>query len=139
MPMHPRPMAETIKPCRPSTRVGIKESDISSSSSILREKVCLPRTQKTIIQSNQLSKALRVDNEGVSVVDRLVGQGPEIDVRWAGGCPGALGHQDDDHVLSGVGIPGGAQATVPAVPARYRRDVITPGDHGDAEAPAMAV
>src|SRR5260370_41174737 len=106
MPMRPRPMGETIKPCRPSTRVGIKGSDISSSSSILREKVCLPRTQKTIIQSNQLSKALRVDNEVVSVLDRLVGQGPEIDVRCAGGCTGARGHQDDDHVLSGAGRPG---------------------------------
>src|SRR5229473_8310429 len=76
---------------------------------------------------------------GVSVVDRLVGQGPEIDVRWTGGCPGALGHQDDDHLLPGVGIPGGAQATVPAIPAGHRRDVVAPGDHGDAESPAMAV
>ena len=41
---------------------------------------------------------------GISVVDRLVGQGPEIeaDVRWAGRRPGALGHQDGDHILPGV-------------------------------------
>ena len=82
---------------------------------------------------------LRVDDGGDSVVDGLVGQGPEIDVRWAGGCPGALGHQDDNHVLPGVGIPGGAQAAVPAVPTGYRRNVVAPGDHGDAESPTLAV
>jgi len=40
---------------------------------------------------------------GLSVVDRLVGRGPEIatDIRRTGGCPGGLGHQDGDHVLSG--------------------------------------
>ena len=54
---------------------------------------------------NHLSSALRVDDGGVSVVDRLVGHGPEIDVRWAGGCPGALGHQDDDHLLSVPSVP----------------------------------
>src|SRR3989442_880483 len=79
--------------------------------------------------------------ENNSVVDRLVGRGPEIeaDVRWTGGSPGALGHEDGDHVLPGVGIPGGAHAAVPAVPAGYRRDVVAPGDHGDAESPAVAV
>src|SRR3954452_21350362 len=39
-----------------------------------------------------------------SVVDRLVGQGPEIetDIGRTGGSPGALGHQDGDHLLRGV-------------------------------------
>ena len=39
-----------------------------------------------------------------SVVDRLIGQGPEIeaDVRRARRSPGALGQQDADHVLCGV-------------------------------------
>src|SRR5204862_6874466 len=73
------------------------------------------------------------------VVDRLVGQGPEIDVRWPGGCPGALSHQDDDHLLSGVGISGGVQAAVPAIPTGDRRDVVALGVHGDAEPPAKVV
>ena len=42
--------------------------------------------------------------ESTLVVDRLVGQGPEIeaDVRWTGGSPGALGHENGDHLLPGV-------------------------------------
>ncbi|SRR6266480_87586 len=37
-----------------------------------------------------------------SVVDRLVGQRPEVDVRWTRRSQEALGHQEGDHVLSGV-------------------------------------
>jgi len=48
-------------------------------------------------------------------------------------------HQDDDHLLPWVGIPGGAQATVPAVPTGYCGNVVAPGDHRDTESPAMAV
>ena len=53
-------------------------------------------------QSKHLSSALREDDEGVSVVDRLVGQRPERDVRWVGGSEEALGHEDGDHLLPGV-------------------------------------
>src|SRR5712691_5024898 len=53
-----------------------------------------------------------------SVVDHLVGRGPEveIDTRRNGGIPEALGHQDRDHLLRGVRIPRRAVAAVPAVP-----------------------
>src|SRR3989442_15586600 len=79
--------------------------------------------------------------ENNSVVDRLVGRGPEIeaDVRWTGGSPGALGHEDVDHVLPGLGIPGGPHAAVPAVPAGHRREGVAPCDQGHAETPAVAV
>src|SRR5437588_9558027 len=85
------------------------------------------------------NSALREDDEGVSVVDRLVGQSPERDVRWAGGSEEALGHEDGDHLLPGVRIPGGAHAAIPAVATRYRRDVVALGDHRDAESPAVVV
>src|SRR6266568_673002 len=45
MPMHPRPRVETIKPCLPSTRVGIMVSVIENSFPAHPEKVCLSRTQ----------------------------------------------------------------------------------------------
>ena len=48
-------------------------------------------------------------------------------------------HQDGDHVLAGVRIPGRAQTAVPAVFADGRRRLGAPGDHRDAEAPAVAV
>src|ERR1700694_5744773 len=71
--------------------------------------------------------------QGASVVDRLVGQSPEIDVRWIERRPGALGHQGNDHLPPEVGIPGGAQTTVPAIPTGHRRGVLAPGDHGHPE------
>src|SRR5437773_10809218 len=107
-------------------------------SSILSQ--CSPNRQTQNETASQVHSSTFTPVPGSSlVVDRLVGQGPEIDVRWTGGSPGALGHQDGDHVLPWVGIPGGAQAAVPAVSTGYRRDVVAPGDHGDAEPPAMAV
>ena len=52
--------------------------------------------------------------------------------------PETLGHQDPDHVLLGVAIPGGAVAAVPALPSGGRH-IIAPGGHGHAEAPAAVV
>ena len=72
----------------------------------------------------------------VSVVDRLVGRGPEIETDRrsdTGRSPGALGHQDSDHLLLGVRIPGGAQAAVPAEPPGNRGHTVAPGDRGHAE------
>ena len=76
-----------------------------------------------------------------SVVDRLVGRGPEVetDIRRTGGGPGALGHQDGDHVLPGIGIPGSAHSAIPAEPSGNRCHVVAPGDHGHAKPPAVAV
>jgi hypothetical protein len=53
-----------------------------------------------------------------SVVDRLIGRGPEIekDTGRTGGVHEALGHQDPDHVFLGVRIPGRAYAAIPAEP-----------------------
>src|SRR5690242_7231792 len=56
-----------------------------------------------------------------SIVDRLVGGGPEVaaHIRRTGGPPGALGHQDRHHILVRVRIPGGAHPAVPAEPAGH--------------------
>jgi len=58
--------------------------------------------QAMLDHAENASQTARLVPGSLLVVDRLVGQGPEIDVRWTGGCPGALSHQDDDHVLPGV-------------------------------------
>jgi hypothetical protein len=70
-------------------------------------------------------------SRNTSVVDRLVGRGPEIeiDVRSPGGIPDALGHQDPDQVLLRVRIPGRTIAAVPAEPSGDRPHIVTPGDH----------
>src|SRR6266849_4077680 len=75
------------------------------------------------------------------VPDCLVHAGPEVqaDTRRLGGGPVALGQQDPHHLFPGVRIPRGAEAAVPAEAARRRRHVVAPGDHGQAESPAVAV
>src|ERR687898_245475 len=77
---------------------------------------------------------------GLSVVDSLVGRCPEIEC-WKGtsGVPNALGQEDADQLLRGVDVPGGAVATVPAVPSRCGRQVIAASVDGNAEPPAIAV
>src|SRR5712691_5346458 len=80
-------------------------------------------------------------NELFSVVDRLVGRGPEIAIDRGSDrrIPDALGHEDAGHVLPGVGVPGRAVAAVPAVGSDRARPVVAPGDDGHAEAPAAVV
>src|SRR5882762_11094141 len=75
------------------------------------------------------------------VVDRLVDRGPEVetDVRGTWGSPGALGHQDTNHVLLGIRIPGRAQAAVPAEFSDGPGHVGSPGNNRYAEPPAVAV
>src|SRR5579872_4354119 len=77
----------------------------------------------------------------ISVVDGLIGRSPEIeaDVRWPGRIPGALSHEDGDHVLCGVRTPGGSHAAVPAEATGNRRDIVAPSDYRHAESPAEAV
>jgi hypothetical protein len=67
--------------------------------------------------------------------DRLVCQGPEIaaHLRRIWPRPGALSQQDAGHVLSRVGIPGGAQPAVPAEPSDGPPNVLASGDHGHTE------
>src|SRR6516164_8051323 len=76
-----------------------------------------------------------------SVVDCLVGRGPEIagDARWHRRSPGSLGQEDRGHVFAGIRAPRGAQAAVPAVATDRRRDVLAPGDDGRAEPPPNVV
>lgn len=45
-----------------------------------------------------------------------------------GGVPETLGHQDPDHVLFRVDIPGCAVAAIPAVPSRDIGHVVAPCD-----------
>src|SRR6266852_9950660 len=86
-----------------------------------------------------LEGALR--GRGDSVVDRLIGCRPEIatDIRRTGRGPGALGHQEADHVLPGIRAPGGAQAAVPSELSDGPGHVVAPGDHGQTEPPAVAI
>src|SRR5208282_2077687 len=81
------------------------------------------------------------DWRDASVIDRLVGRGPEIetDIWRPGRGPGALRHQNPDQVLARVRSPGGPQAAVPAELADRSRHLLAPHDHGEAEAPAVAL
>src|SRR2546422_4917075 len=57
----------------------------------------LSRTHGRLLYSLRRSGEARIDSRtSRSVVDRLVGRGPEVetDIRRTGGRPGALGHQD---------------------------------------------
>src|SRR5712691_3002158 len=80
-------------------------------------------------------------NELFSVVDRLVGRGPEIAIDRGSDrrIPDALGHEDAGDVLPGIGVPGRAVAAVPAVGSDRARQVVAPGDDGHSEAPAAVV
>jgi hypothetical protein len=96
-----------------------------------------PRSHAQYLLFPAHTKYITWGRNGVLVVDRLIGRGPEVeaDIRWTGGSPGPLGHENDDHILSGIGIPGGAQTAIPAQTAGHRRDVVASGDHRDAEPP----
>src|SRR5438270_8472006 len=87
--------------------------------------------------TRRIDRPVRTGKRGASVVDRLIGRGPEIekDARRTGGIPDALGHQNPDQLLLGVHVPRRAVAAVPAVPSRGRRQIVAPGHDGDAESP----
>src|SRR2546425_511977 len=102
----------------------------------------LSRTHGRLLHSLRRSGEARIDSRtSRSVVDRLVGRGPEVetDIRRTGGRPGALGHQDPDHALLGVRTPRGAQAAIPAERSEGPGHVLAPGDHGQAEPPTVTV
>src|SRR5260370_39301251 len=79
--------------------------------------------------------------EFISVIDRLIGRGPEVaaDIRRTWGRPRALRHQDRDHLLPRVRVPRCTQAAVPTVPSDRPRHIVAPGVDGHAEPPAVAV
>src|SRR2546422_3256499 len=91
----------------------------------------LSRTHGRLLPSLRRSGEARIDSRtSRSVVDRLVGRGPEVetDIRRTGGRPGALGHQDPDHALLGVRTPRGAQAAIPAERSEGPGHVLAPGE-----------
>src|SRR5712692_12096888 len=100
------------------------------------------RDLNTIRENTTVSSRLSgIRGRGDSVVDRLIGCRPEIatDIRRTGRGPGALGHQEADHVLPGIRPPGGAQAAVPSELSDGPGHVVAPGDHGQTEPPAVAI
>ena len=78
--------------------------------------------------------------EPTSIVDRLIGRGPEVDedARSLRRFHEALRHEDPDHVFPGIRIAGGAQAAIPAEPA-HRPQLVTPGGDRNAEPPSPVV
>src|ERR1700687_3844520 len=75
-----------------------------------------------------------------SIVDRLIGRGPEVAeyARSLRRFQEALRHEDPDHVFPGIRIAGGAQAAIPAEPA-HRPQLVTPGGDRNAEPPSPVV
>src|SRR5216684_1131696 len=73
-----------------------------------------------------------------SVLDRLVGEGPEVrhDVRRYRGFHHALGEEDAGEVLAWIRTACGADAADPAEPPRYRGKIDALGVDAHAESPA---
>src|SRR2546422_1331025 len=104
--------------------------------------LALTRIMKRIVVPPSIteSNGTAPDRHRISVVDRLIGRGPEVQVDGRQQREhGALGHQDRHHVLGGVGRPRGAIAAIPAEPPRHRRQVVAPGHHRHPEPPAAAL
>src|SRR5262245_23626910 len=76
-----------------------------------------------------------LQNPLASIVDGLVGQGPEIAVEVE--LHGALSQHNANQILFGVTEPGGAQAAIPAAAAWNRGNIVTSGNHRDPKSPAM--
>src|ERR1700722_2424996 len=72
-----------------------------------------------------------------SVVDRLVGSGPEVEEKRQLARRGpALGHEDHRHVLGRVVVPGGAVPAPPSVAPGRGPEVRAPGEDRHPETPA---
>src|SRR3954466_11898663 len=76
-----------------------------------------------------------------SVVDRLVGERPEVaeDQRWVRGGEGGVGEQRDDHVLARRAVPRGAEATVPSEAANLFGDLRSSRDDRHPVSPTVTV
>src|SRR5579884_1753401 len=83
-------------------------------------------------------KAYRGAKVAILVINCLIRCSPERDV-WCLGGKRTRSHQDGNHILFGIYIPGGAQSAVPAVATGDRCNIVTFGNHSDAETPAMRV
>src|SRR6266704_1217820 len=75
-----------------------------------------------------------------SIVDRLIGGGPEVDEysRSLRRFHEPLRHEDPDQVFFGIRIAGGAQAAIPAEPA-HRPKLVATGSDRNAEPPSPVV
>src|SRR5258707_8768700 len=73
-----------------------------------------------------------------SIIDGLIGQGPEIHhrTRWLRRIHHPLGQQNSSEILGGIGIPRRAVAAIPAEPARHIAEIVTPCEDRKAHAPA---
>src|SRR5258708_34010937 len=76
-----------------------------------------------------------------SIVDRLIGRGPEIrhHARRLRRIHHPLGQENAGELLVRVGIPGGTVAAIPAEPARRGVEIVALGEDRHSKTPAPAI